>query len=136
MIVLLPKLEVGIPAVLFPCLPENIQHPFFTALPPMLRNGFDDLLAGEFFEVAEDVASVVVLGTDNHVYMVAHQAPGIQQQSLFLLAVTDAVNKYGTIVLSRKDVHPSNDCERYEMDAFFVADLITMDAHGSKAGFF
>jgi hypothetical protein len=92
MVVLLPKLEVCIPAVFFACLPEDFKHPFFSAFTPMFKYGFEDPFAGEFFEVAENVARVVVLGTDNHVYMVAHKAPGIQHQSLFLLAVSDAVN--------------------------------------------
>ena len=61
--------------------------------------------------------------------MVAHDAPGIENEAFFLLAVPEAVDKDIAVGFAGKDIDPFHHGKGDEVDGLLVPDFVAADAH-------
>ena len=77
-----------------------------------------------FLHVPHDVLQIIAMGAGNHMDMAAHNAPAINFQSLFLLAMFPTVRHNVFIFVPDEKVYSVHNCKTYKVKLVLVSKFI------------
>ena len=123
MVPILPYLVIAHPIQAIGHIAEQFQDPVLTALVDLFY-GLDQFLGGEFFEVAQDVRQLLTARADDHVKVAWHQAPGVDDQPFFLLAMAERIDDHMFQLPVCEQVHPAHRGDGDKVHALIIEEFV------------